>query len=72
MWRLNAKPLLEGNENLAICWEYRYMFYDTFGRGVYKSIHTYTDLMEKSGFTIHKVSEANYLFIDPLSVAARK
>jgi hypothetical protein len=46
---------LEGNENLCICWEYRYIFYDSFGRGVYKPLRTYADLLEQSGFKIHKV-----------------
>lgn len=40
------------------------MFYDTFGRGVYKSIHTYTDLLQKSGFNVHKVCiKMNLVFI---------
>lgn len=54
---LYLQPLLEGNENLCICWEYRYIFYDSFGRGVYKSMHTYAELLEGAGFKVDKVSE---------------
>ena len=52
---LCVKPLFEGNENLCICWEYRYIFYDTFGRGLYKAMQTYADLLQQTGFKIQKV-----------------
>lgn len=47
-----SEPLLEGNRNLGLSWEYRYIFSDTFGKSCYKSVHTYVEILEKLGFTI--------------------
>jgi hypothetical protein len=47
---------LEGNLEFSISWEYRYIFYDTFGRAMYKPLDVYRSLLREAGFEIIKVS----------------
>lgn len=51
-----SEPLTDGNTKMAIAWEYRYMFYDTFGRVVYKPLRLYRDLLKEAGLEIVKIS----------------
>jgi ubiquinone/menaquinone biosynthesis C-methylase UbiE len=46
----------EGNRNYFVSWEYRYMFYDTFGRLLFKPLEVYRQLLEECGFRILSVS----------------
>lgn len=45
----------EGNLELCISWEYRYFFYDTFGRAMYKLLEVYRKLLSEAGFVVIKV-----------------
>lgn len=49
----------EGNRDYVVSWEFRYIFYDTFGRVLFKSLCLMRRLLQESGFRI--VSEAPML-----------
>lgn len=51
-----SEPLMEGNRNLCLAWEYRYIFSDNFGKSCYKSINTYVDILTKLGFSIRNIT----------------
>jgi predicted O-methyltransferase YrrM len=53
------EALLEGNIDYALAWEFRYIFYDTFGRAVYKSLDVYKTLLADAGLRIAKVTPMN-------------
>lgn len=46
----------EGNADYALAWEFRYMFYDTFGRALLKPLATYERLLNEAGFEIVRVT----------------
>jgi len=50
------EALVDENLNYAISWEFRYLFYDTFGRAMFKPLKVYEALLEKAGFRIEQVS----------------
>jgi hypothetical protein len=66
------EPFLEGNLELSISWEYRYIFYDTFGRAMYKPLDVYRKLLSEAGFEIIKVTpmieNACYSVIEAVAV----
>ncbi len=47
---LICEPFIEDNINLTTSWEYRYLFYDDFGVGVYKYSKTYLAILDELGF----------------------
>ena len=49
----------EGNRDYVMAWEFRYIFYDTFGRVLFKSLRLMRRLLQESGFRV--VSEAPML-----------
>jgi acetylserotonin N-methyltransferase len=53
---------LEGNLELSISWEYRYIFYDTFGRAMYKPLEVYRKLLSEAGFVVIKVFPITMVF----------
>ena len=50
------EAFMEGNEYMCAAWEFRYIFYDTFGRAVYKSVDTYRSILKEVGFEVVSVS----------------
>lgn len=50
------EALVEGNVDYSISWEFRYIFYDTFGRAMFKPVPVYQQLLADAGFEIVKVS----------------
>jgi cyclopropane fatty-acyl-phospholipid synthase-like methyltransferase len=46
----------EGNGDYFVAWEYRYIFYDTFGRVLFKPVEIYKSLLEETGFRVLSVS----------------
>lgn len=50
------EALVEGNLDYAISWEFRYIFYDTFGRAMFKPLAVYERLLADAGFRIVQVS----------------
>ena len=46
------EAFMEGNGDYCAAWEFRYIFYDTFGRAVYKSFETYRSILNDIGFEI--------------------
>jgi hypothetical protein len=46
----------EGNEDYVISWEFRYIFYDTFGRVLFKPLELYRQLLAEAGFRVVSVS----------------
>jgi O-methyltransferase domain len=44
------EPMADRNMDCSIAWEYRYVFYDTFGRATYKPLDVYRELLEQAGF----------------------
>ncbi len=50
------EALLEGNRDYALSWEFRYIFYDTFGRFVYKSLPFYEEILSDAGLRLDKVT----------------
>ena len=50
------EALVDGNLDYAIAWEFRYIFYDTFGRAMFKPLAVYRQLLGEAGFAIVKVS----------------
>lgn len=47
---LICEPFVEDNEDLTINWEYRYIFYDDFGVGVYKYSKAYMEILDELGY----------------------
>jgi cyclopropane fatty-acyl-phospholipid synthase-like methyltransferase len=66
------EAFLEGNEDMFISWEFRYIFYDSFGRGLFKSIETYRTLLANAGFDIVKISpmldDAFYSVVEAVAI----
>jgi len=46
----------EGNQDYFIAWEFRYIYYDTFGRVLFKPIEIYESLLKETGFRILRVA----------------
>jgi len=59
---------LEGNTDFTLAWEFRYIFYDSYGRALFKPLSVYKQLLEDAGFRIIKVTpmrnEAFYSVIE--------
>jgi hypothetical protein len=47
-----CEPLIGGNEDFVIAWEFRYIFSDDFGVGCYKTRTEYESLLHEAGFQI--------------------
>lgn len=52
-----SEPLLDGNEDFMIGWEFRYIFCDDFGVAVYKTRATYEQLLAEAGFELSGFSD---------------
>ena len=50
------EAFVDGNLDYSIAWEFRYIFYDTFGRAMFKPLAVYQRLLADAGFEIVKVS----------------
>jgi hypothetical protein len=50
-----SEPFDDTNRDLALCWEFRYTFYDDFGVQTYKSIAQYQAMLRNAGFSDMKV-----------------
>ncbi|MFM7107944.1 MAG: methyltransferase [Planctomycetaceae bacterium] len=50
------EALVDGNLDYAIAWEFRYVFYDTFGRAVFKPLDVYRRLLADAGFVVVHVT----------------
>jgi precorrin-6B methylase 2 len=50
------EALVEGNVDYTLAWEFRYMYYDTFGRALLKPLTTYERLLTEAGFEIVNVT----------------
>lgn len=50
------EALVDGNEDYALSWEFRYVFYDTFGRAMFKPLQVYRHLLEEAGFQLYRVT----------------
>lgn len=46
------EALVDGNEDYALSWEFRYLFYDTFGRAMFKPLAVYEELLRCAGLRI--------------------
>lgn len=46
------EAFVDGNLDYAVSWEFRYLFYDTFGRALFKPLSVYEELLEAAGFRI--------------------
>ncbi len=47
-----CEPLIEGNEDFIIAWEFRYIFSDDFGVACYKTRNEYEFLLHEAGFQV--------------------
>jgi hypothetical protein len=47
-----CEPLIEGNEDFIIAWEFRYIFSDDFGVACYKTRDEYEFLLSEAGFRV--------------------
>ncbi len=45
-----CEPFRESNKAFSLVWEYRYLFWDNFGKGVYKSHDKYVQMLKSVGF----------------------
>jgi len=50
------EALIEGNRDYTLSWEFRYIFYDTFGRALFKTLADYRHLLAAAGLRISRVS----------------
>ncbi|MCE9606413.1 MAG: methyltransferase domain-containing protein [Planctomycetia bacterium] len=50
------EALVEGNVDYTVAWEFRYLFYDTFGRSLLKPLEAYEQLLHAAGFEIVQVT----------------
>lgn len=62
------EALCDGNPDYALSWEFRYLYYDTFGRAMFKPLKVYENLLDQAGFKITRVApmtdEAFYSVIE--------
>ncbi|MGD9591891.1 MAG: methyltransferase, partial [Candidatus Berkiella sp.] len=58
-----CEPFKNDNQNMMLVWEYRYMFWDSFGKAVFKDTTHYTKMLEKAGFSNFKISQPNKNYI---------
>jgi len=66
-----SEPLLDGNEDFVIGWEFRYIFYDDFGVAVYKTRATYEQLLAEAGFELSSFSDMDNESFYGVIIAAR-
>lgn len=52
-----VEPFDDTNADLAVSWEFRYVFYDDFGVQTYKSVAQYQEMLKNAGFTQFKVAD---------------
>lgn len=45
-----CEPFRESNKAFSLVWEYRYLFWDNFGKGVFKRYKTYVKMLKSVGF----------------------
>ena len=50
------EALIDGNLDYTISWEFRYLFYDTFGRALFKSLAMYETLLTEANFRLISVA----------------
>ena len=50
------EAFVDGNNDYAISWEFRYIHYDTFGRRLFKEFEVYRQLFTDTGFEISRIS----------------
>ncbi len=50
------EALVEGNLDYTISWEFRYLYYDTFGRMLFKTLDVYRELLSAAGFEIERMA----------------
>jgi len=66
------EAFVEGNLDYSISWEFRYIFYDTFGRAMFKPLDVYRKLLNDAGFKIAKVypmlDDAFYSVIEAVAI----
>ena len=66
------EAFVEGNLDYSISWEFRYIFYDTFGRAMFKPLDVYRQLLKDAGFKISKVypmlDDAFYSVIEAVAI----
>ncbi|HEX3998784.1 MAG TPA: methyltransferase [Pirellulales bacterium] len=66
------EALVDGNLDYTVAWEFRYLFYDTFGRAMFKPLAVYRQLLADAGFQIARVSpmldDAFYSVIEATAV----
>ena len=66
------EAMLEGNTDFTLAWEFRYIFYDSYGRALFKPLSVYKQLLEDAGFRVTKVTpmrdEAFYSVIEAEAV----
>ena len=51
-----VEALVDGNLDCAISWEFRYVFYDSFGRAVFKPLRVYCELLADAGLEVVRVT----------------
>ncbi|PKN76318.1 MAG: hypothetical protein CVU52_05285 [Deltaproteobacteria bacterium HGW-Deltaproteobacteria-10] len=54
-----CEPLIEGNEDFIIAWEFRYIFSDDFGVACYKTRDEYEFLLKDAGFQVCSFTPAD-------------
>lgn len=54
-----CEPLIEGNEDFIIAWEFRYIFADDFGVACYKTRAEYEFLLREAGFQVSDFAPAD-------------
>lgn len=50
------EAFLDGNRDYCTAWEFRYIFYDTFGRATFKPAATYQAILEGLGMRVTKIT----------------
>jgi precorrin-6B methylase 2 len=50
------EALVDGNVDYSVSWEFRYIYYDTFGRAMFKPFRVYQDLLAEAGFKVISVA----------------
>ncbi len=54
-----CEPFRELNEGLILIWEYRYMFWDNFGKAVFKPSELYLSILKETGFVACQLSDVD-------------
>ena len=66
-----CEPFKDTNEDLILIWEFRYMFWDDFGKACFKPIDLYQSILKEVGFDNIQLSAIDTEGVDRIMKAVK-